>query len=157
VAHQENRTMKTLKRTQFLPISLDEAWEFFSTPKNLNEITPPNMTFTITSELPEKMYEGLMITYRITPILNIPIEWCTEITKIKDHQYFIDEQRKGPYRIWHHEHHFKEVENGIIMTDILYYEIGFSFLGTLAGRLFVDKKIASIFDYRHQILADRFF
>lgn len=148
--------MKLLKRTQFLPISLDQAWDFFSSPNNLNEITPQNMVFTITSELPEKMYEGMMITYKIAPVLNIPIEWCTEITQIKSKEFFIDEQRKGPYRIWHHEHHFNEVPGGVMMTDLVYYDIGWWLFGRLAGALFVNKKVASIFDYRYEVLAARF-
>lgn len=144
--------MKKLKQEQFLPITLDAAWDFFANPENLNEVTPDDMVFEITSELPDKMYEGLMITYRIKPFLNIPIKWCTEITHIKERLFFVDEQRQGPYRIWHHEHHFKEVEGGVLMTDLLYYDIGKSFLGWIAGRLFVHKKVKQIFEYRFKIL-----
>ncbi len=145
-----------LIQEQFLPISMDAAWDFFATPKNLNEVTPADLVFKITSPVPATMYEGLMITYVIYPMLNIPIHWCTEITHVHAKAYFVDEQRKGPYRIWHHEHHFKAVENGVLMTDILHYDIGKSFLGWIAGKLFVHQKVKEIFDYRRKILDDYF-
>lgn len=148
--------MNKIKQEQYLPISLDSAWDFFATPKNLNEVTPDDMVFEITSELPDKMYEGLIITYRIRPMLNIPINWCTEITHIKERSFFIDEQRKGPYKIWHHEHHFKEVVGGVLMTDLLYYDIGKSFFGWVLGRLFVHKRVKEIFDFRYKALEKYF-
>ena len=145
-----------LEQTQFLPISLDTAWNFFATPKNLNEVTPTDMVFEITSNLPDKMYEGLMITYKIRPMLNIPINWCTEITHIKEREFFVDEQRLGPYNIWHHEHHFKEADGGVLMTDLLHYDIGKSIFGWIAGELFVHKKVKEIFSYRYQVLEKYF-
>ena len=148
--------MIKLKQEQFLPISLDEAWRFFATPKNLNEVTPNDIVFEIVSELPDTMYEGLLINYRLKPMLNIPINWCTEITHIKEKEYFVDEQRKGPYRIWHHEHHFKPVTGGILMTDLLHYDIGMSFLGWIAGKLFVHRKVEHIFNYRYKTLESYF-
>ena len=148
--------MKHLTFEQFLPISLDQAWTFFSSPKNLNLITPPEMDFRILDELPEQMYQGMLIRYKIKPMLNIPLDWVTEITVIRDHQFFIDEQRKGPYRIWHHEHHFKAVEGGVLMTDKLYYDIGMGFIGTLAGKLWVDKQVLNIFNFRKTALEDLF-
>ena len=148
--------MIKLKQEQFLSITLDEAWKFFASPKNLNEITPDDMVFEIISDLPETMYAGLLINYRLKPILNIPIDWCTEITHIKEKEYFVDEQRKGPYRIWHHEHQFKTVEGGVLMTDILHYDIGKWFLGIIAGKLFVNKKVKRIFEYRYKILESYF-
>ncbi len=148
--------MHRLKQEQFLPISLDEAWNFFATPKNLNEVTPEDMVFEITSELPDKMYEGLMITYRIKPMLNIALNWCTEITHIKEKEFFVDDQRKGPYAIWHHEHHFKAVEGGVLMTDLLHYDIGKSIFGWMAGKLFVHQKVEHIFEYRYKTL-ERYF
>ncbi len=114
------------------------------------------MVFEITSELPEKMYEGLIITYKIKPMLNISMNWCTEISHIKDKMFFVDEQRKGPYNIWHHEHHFKEVPGGVLMTDLLYYDIGMSLFGWLAGKLFVHKKVKQIFTYRYKTLESYF-
>jgi len=148
--------MYKLKQEQFLPISLEAAWDFFATPKNLNEVTPSDMVFEITSDLPEKIYEGLIITYKIKPMFNISINWCTEISHIKDRVFFVDEQRKGPYSIWHHEHHFQEMEGGVLMTDILYYDIGKSFFGWIAGKLFVHKKIKQIFSYRYKTLETYF-
>ncbi|HKK82192.1 MAG TPA: SRPBCC family protein [Prolixibacteraceae bacterium] len=144
--------MRKLVQRQILPITLDEAWAFFATPKNLNEVTPDDMTFEFTSELPEKMYEGMFISYRIRPFLNIPMNWITEITHIKEKDFFVDEQRVGPYKIWHHEHHFEAVENGVLMTDILHYDIGMSFLGWIAGVLFVHRKVKNIFEFRHKEL-----
>jgi len=148
--------MKKLKQEQFLPISLDEAWKFFATPKNLNEVTPDDMVFEIISELPETMYAGLLINYRLKPMFNIPINWWTEITHIKEKEYFVDEQRKGPYRIWHHEHHFKAVNGGVLMTDILHYDIGKWIVGRIAGKLFVDKKVKGVFEYRNKTLETYF-
>jgi ligand-binding SRPBCC domain-containing protein len=144
--------MKRIVAEQFLPISLEKAWDFFSSPKNLNEITPPEMTFKILNELPEKMYEGMMISYKISPMFNIPLDWVTEITHIKENQFFVDEQRVGPYSIWHHEHHFKAVEGGVHMTDILHYHVGMGPLGWIASKLFVDAKVQGIFDYRFKKL-----
>jgi ligand-binding SRPBCC domain-containing protein len=148
--------MKKLVQEQLLPISLEHAWNFFATPKNLNEVTPDDLVFEITSDVPDKMYEGLMITYKIKPLLNISINWCTEITHIKEQQYFVDEQRKGPYNIWHHEHHFKAVEGGTLMTDILHYDIGKWIFGTIAGKLFVDKQVNFIFEHRYKALEKYF-
>ena len=148
--------MHRLKQEQFLPISLDEAWEFFATPGNLNEVTPGDMVFEITSVLPERMYEGLLITYRIKPMVNIAMGWVTEITHIREKEYFVDEQRRGPYRIWHHEHHFRAVEGGVIMTDLLHYDIGKSIFGWIAGQLFVHKKVKQIFEYRYTTLETLF-
>ena len=148
--------MKRLEQDQFLPITLNEAWDFFATPKNLNEVTPDDLVFEITSKVPDKMYEGLMITYKIKPLLNISINWCTEITHIKDMHFFVDEQRKGPYNIWHHEHHFKAVEGGTLMTDILHYDIGKWIFGWVAGKLFIDKQVEKIFSYRYKALEKYF-
>ena len=148
--------MKILRTEQFLPVSLPEAWAFFATPRNLNAVTPRKLDFRITSGVPDKMYEGLFITYRIKPMLAIPVAWVTEITHIKEQEYFVDEQRKGPYRIWHHEHHFREAEGGVIMTDILYYDIGLWIIGRIAGALFVDRMIREIFRFRRIALDQAF-
>ncbi len=148
--------VKTLKSTQFLPISMEVAWNFFSSPRNLNEITPEDMTFNITSEIPEKMYEGLIIIYKVAPMFNIPLTWVTEITHISENHYFIDEQRKGPYRLWHHEHHFETVEGGVLMTDILHYDVGKGPFGRIASWLLVDKRVKDIFEFREQKLRELF-
>jgi ligand-binding SRPBCC domain-containing protein len=148
--------VKKLVFVQKLPITLDAAWEFFSSPKNLNEITPADMTFKITSDVSALMYEGMFITYKISPFLGIQMDWCTEITHIKDRAFFVDEQRKGPYNIWHHEHHFEAVSGGVKMTDILHYDIGKGPLGPIAGALFVDAKVQGIFNYRFKKLEELF-
>jgi len=135
---------------------LKQAWDFFATPRNLNIVTPKELDFVITSDLPERMYEGLIIKYKIRPMLKLRIEWVTEITHIHAMEYFTDEQRKGPYKIWHHEHHFREAEGGVIMTDILHYDIGKSLFGWIAGKLFVHRKVRQIFDYRERALKDFF-
>ena len=144
--------MRRLSQEQFLPITLEEAWSFFSNPRNLNEITPEDMVFKITSNPPAEMYPGLFITYKIKPILNIEFDWCTEITHVTNRKFFVDEQRKGPYAIWHHEHHFQEVNGGVLMTDILHYDIGKGPFGWIAGKLFVHKRVEEIFTYRTQKL-----
>lgn len=144
--------MNVLIKEQFLPVTIEEAWEFFSSPKNLNEITPKELDFTITSDVPARAYAGLIITYRIKPMLSIPVDWVTEITQVNEPHYFVDNQIKGPYRTWHHEHHFRETDGGVMMKDILYYDIGMSFLGWLAGKLSVHKKVREIFDHREKVL-----
>ena len=143
-------------REQKLPISLEEAWLFFATPKNLNEVTPKELDFKVLSPLPDKMYEGLILQYSITPMINISVNWCTEITHIKEMDYFVDEQRQGPYKMWHHEHHFSRIPEGVLMKDILYYDIGKSIFGDIAGKLFVHKKVKEIFDFRYKALENYF-
>ena len=148
--------MKYLEFEQLLPVGLDEAWTFFSSPSNLNLITPEDLDIKILDNLPESIHQGLLICYKIKPMLNIPLDWVTEITVVKEKEYFIDEQRKGPYRVWHHEHHFKEVSGGVLMTDKLSYDIGMSIIGTIAGKLWVDKQVQKIFAYRRKKLSELF-
>lgn len=144
-------------RTQKIPTNLEEIWVFISSPKNLQKITPPSMGFhIITKHLSEKMYPGMIISYKVAPLFNIKINWVTEITHIKEFEYFVDEQRAGPYKIWHHEHHIKEIEGGILMTDLVTYQPPFGFLGSIANHFLIQKKIASIFDYRGQALINVF-
>jgi len=137
---------------QFLPVWPEESWKFFSNPANLGRITPPSMNFIITSELPEKIYEGLIITYRVSPLFNIPVTWVTEITRMKEPYYFVDEQRAGPFSIWHHEHHFEPQDAGLIMTDKLFYKVPFGLPGRMIDALIVHRQIMAIFDYRKRIL-----
>ncbi len=148
--------MKQLEFEQFLPIPMEEAWPFFSSPGNLNLITPPNLKFEILDHLPDEVYAGLLIHYRIRPMLNIPMKWVTEITAVVKNQFFIDEQIKGPYKTWHHEHHFRAVEGGVLMTDKLTYDIGWGLLGRVAGRLWVDKQVQNIFTFREKKLMELF-
>lgn len=145
-----------LKRSQLLPITLEEAWDFFTNPANLNEITPESMKFKILSDLPKRVYPGLFILYKVSAVAGIPMDWTTEITHVEPMAYFVDEQRTGPYRIWHHEHHFEARPDGVWMTDILHYDIGKSIFGAIAGALFVHAKVREIFDYRYQKLQQIF-
>ncbi len=138
---------------QFLPVSLEEAWAFFSRPENLNAITPEDMSFEILSDIAGKpMYPGMIIQYKITPFGGIKMDWVTEITQIVELEYFIDEQRFGPYALWHHQHHFKAVNGGVEMEDILHYKVPYGVIGTIADRLFVDQKIGQIFAFREKAL-----
>lgn len=147
----------SIKTVQFLPISLETAWDFFSSPANLKEITPNNLGFNIISKYHgDKMYGGQIIEYTVRPILNIPLYWMTEITQVEHLKYFVDEQRFGPYSLWHHQHQFKEVEGGVEMTDIVHYKLPFWFLGDIANSLFVKRQLKSIFDYRFTAVAKRF-
>jgi ligand-binding SRPBCC domain-containing protein len=145
-----------LERTQILPISIEQAWEFFSSPKNLSTITPDYMDFQITNEFPDKMIEGTIITYKVKPLLGIPITWVTEITHINEPFYFVDEQRFGPYRMWHHQHFFKEIDGGVEMKDVVNYVLPFGFFGNLAHSVFVNRQLNGIFDYRYETLEKLF-
>lgn len=139
----------SIKTVQKIPVSLKEAWDFFSNPANLQTITPANMGFKIISEYHgEKMYPGQVIEYKVSPIFNIPLYWMTEITHVEELNYFIDVQRKGPYALWHHQHHFKEIEGGVEMTDIVHYKNPLGFVGGIANSLFVKKQLKNIFKYR---------
>lgn len=144
--------MYQLKQTQIVKTDLQTCWDFFSAPANLQKITPDYMGFDVLTEVPDKMYEGLFISYTVRPLLGIPMNWITEITHVKDQHFFVDEQRKGPYRIWHHEHHFKEVEQGVEMTDIVSYELPFGILGKLVHPILVRKKLEEIFEYRNKVV-----
>lgn len=148
--------MYQFKRTQLVKTDLKTCWDFFSSPKNLKVITPDYMGFDVLVDLPEKMYEGLMIEYTVRPLLGLPMKWITEIKYVHDHKYFVDEQRKGPYKIWHHEHHFKEVEGGVEMTDIVSYELPLGFLGKLVHPFLVKGKLEEIFDYRFKKVDELF-
>jgi ligand-binding SRPBCC domain-containing protein len=148
--------MYQLKRTQFIKSDIQTCWDFFSSPKNLKLITPPYMGFEVKTEVPEKMYEGLMIAYTVRPLLGIPMSWVTEIKTVKEKVFFVDEQRQGPYTIWHHEHHFKQVDGGVEMTDIVSYVIPLGILGKIAHPIIVRKKLEEIFAYRFQKVEELF-
>lgn len=138
-----------LKTTQFIPVTLDVAWAFFSNPANLQSITPARMNFRIISRHHgDTMYPGQIIEYKVSPLGGISMYWMTEITHVRDRTYFVDEQRFGPYSLWHHQHHFKEVPGGVEMTDIVHYKIPLGFIGDWANRLFIRKQLEDIFAYR---------
>lgn len=141
-----------LHRIQYLPIEISEAWRFFSDPRNLAAITPSWLDFHITSEVPEKIYAGLIITYRIRPFWRVPVTWITEITQVRAPHFFVDEQRFGPYRFWHHQHIFRETESGVDMEDIVNYALPCGVLGRAVNGLLVNAKLNEIFDFRRQTL-----
>jgi len=145
-----------LKRTQLVKTDLLTCWEFFSSPANLKLITPDYMGFDVLTDVPAKMYEGLFIAYIVKPVAGIPMQWVTEITHVKDLSFFVDEQRQGPYTIWHHEHHFEETADGVLMTDIVSYVVPFGLLGRIANSLMVRKKIEEIFDFRYEKVEELF-
>ena len=148
--------MRRFEYIQFVPANLDVVWDFFSSPSNLSKITPPEMGFLITSPPQPEMYPGMFITYKVSPALGIKLDWVTEITQVKEKKFFIDEQRRGPYSIWHHEHHFKEVEGGVEMHDILSYHVPFGFIGSIVDLLFVKNKVEEIFSYREKKIEELF-
>lgn len=145
--------MYCLKKEQIIPCSLDEAWAFFSSPRNLRKITPDYMGFEIKSiEADKPAYAGQIISYTVRPLFNIPLKWVTEITQVKEGAHFIDEQRFGPYKLWHHQHFFKEVAEGVKMTDIVHYVVPLGFLGRIANSLFIRKQLEGIFEYRTKVV-----
>lgn len=145
-----------LRTVQNLPISVDQAWDFLSDPKNLKTITPDYMGFNILSGADRKMYAGQIIQYIVTPIAGIPTKWVTEITHVKDKEFFVDEQRFGPYSLWHHKHFIKAIPGGVEMEDIVDYKLPFGVLGQLVHPILVKPKLKEIFDYRYNKLIDLF-
>ena len=143
-------------RKQFVKTDLQKCWDFFSSPANLKRITPSYMGFDVKTEVPTHMYEGLIIAYTVKPLLGIPVEWVTEITHVKDKSFFVDEQRKGPYTMWHHEHHFKEVDGGVEMTDIVSYILPMGVIGKMIHPFLVKPKLEEIFAYRFKIVDEVF-
>jgi ligand-binding SRPBCC domain-containing protein len=141
-----------LEASQYLNISMEEAWQFFSSPGNLSLITPSRMGFRITSGTPAVMYSGQIITYRVSPFWGFTTNWVTEITHVSPNRLFVDEQRIGPYRLWHHEHHFEKQDKGILMTDRVYYRLPFGFLGQIVHALFVRRQLENIFLFRKAYL-----
>jgi ligand-binding SRPBCC domain-containing protein len=147
-----------LHRTQFLPITLQDAWQFFSNPKNLAQITPADLLFKILyiSREGSTLYPGQLIRYKIKILPGIFTYWVTEIKHVEEPSFFVDEQRYGPYSLWHHQHHFKEVAGGVEMTDEVNYAIPFGIIGRLAHWIFVGRKVNAIFDYRSSVLEKLF-
>lgn len=137
--------------------SLEQVWDFISSPKNLKEITPDYMGFEITTPgLPDKIYPGLMISYKVRPFLGIKMNWLTEITQVSEPYFFVDEQRSGPYSLWHHEHRLKSTEKGVLMSDLVTYRLPAGPLGTLAHGIFIKQQLKGIFQYREGALEKRF-
>lgn len=148
--------LHSLKFRQLLAVPVADAWRFFSDPRNLARITPSWMGFEVTSELPERVYAGLLISYRIRPVLGLPVNWVTEITHLREPFYFVDEQRFGPYRFWHHEHTFRERDGGVEMEDTVHYGLRFGLAAEPVNSLFVRPRLRQIFDYRREVIARLF-
>lgn len=141
----------SLQTVQRIPVGIEKAWDFFSNPANLQTITPSSLGFKIISKYHgNRMYPGQIIEYKVSPVLGIPLYWMTEITHVEDQKFFVDEQRIGPYSLWHHQHHFKAIPGGVEMTDIVHYKIPFWVLGDIAHALFVKNQLKQIFNYRFQ-------
>jgi ligand-binding SRPBCC domain-containing protein len=141
---------------QRLPIERPEAWAFFSDPRNLAAITPPEMGFEITSELPERIDPGLIVTYRVRPVAGVPVTWVTEITAVVEGELFVDNQRVGPYSFWHHQHHFRDVAGGTEARDIVHYALPLGPIGALIDRALVGRRLRTIFEFRRGVLEQRF-
>jgi len=146
-----------LKAVQKIPGSINEIWNFFAQPGNLAKITPAGMDFRIISEWNEgDLYPGQIIEYTVRPLLGISVYWMTEITQVRHESFFIDEQRKGPYALWHHQHHFETIEGGVKMTDLVHYNNPLGFLGEIANVILVKKKLKDLFEYRVGKIEEQF-
>ncbi len=145
------------QKEQLVDTSVDVLWDFITSPHNLKRITPPNMGFDIlTEDLPSKIYAGLIISYIVRPMFGIKTNWVTEITHVEDNKYFVDEQRIGPYAMWHHQHHIAPLGDKTVMKDIISYQPPFGILGNLINRLFIRKKLQQIFYYRAKVISKFF-
>ncbi len=146
-----------LHKTQKIPAPVEKVWDFISSPANLKKITPAYMGFNIISKnLPEKMYPGMIISYKVSPVLGITTTWVTEITQVKELEYFVDEQRVGPYSMWHHEHRIEAIPGGVLMTDIVSYKPPFGVFGSIANEIMIKRKLKEIFDFRTKAVEEIF-
>lgn len=149
--------MHVFKDKLFLPVALDIAWQYFSDPRRLAEITPEGMDFKIISEIPDcEIYQGQKIQYSVKPMLGIPMKWETLIAGIDKPYSFTDMQLKGPYELWEHKHTFEKKDDGVLMTDIVHYKLPWGVVGNIAEKLFVRKRIEFIFKHRKKILKEIF-
>jgi ligand-binding SRPBCC domain-containing protein len=146
-----------LEKKQKIPGTIEKVWDFISSPHNLKKISPSYMGFEITSNnLPEKMYPGMIISYKVSPLLGIKLTWVTEITHVKEKEFFVDEQRVGPYSMWHHQHKIEPIENGVLMSDIVTYKPPFGILGQVSNQLFIKSQLERIFNFRETALENIF-
>jgi ligand-binding SRPBCC domain-containing protein len=149
--------VQTLSFQQQVPASGDTVWAFFSDPHNLAVITPAYMNFRVLNEEPlGEIYPGMLIRYKVSPLMKVPMFWMTEITAVRRYRLFVDVQRRGPYKLWHHQHLFEENDHGVLMTDLVNYELPLGPLGNLAHSLIVRKQLREIFDYRRQKVEEIF-
>jgi ligand-binding SRPBCC domain-containing protein len=143
--------VQIIHRVQLIPATLDKVWPFFSDPANLPRITPPHMQFVVLSpSRGDRIYAGQLIEYKLRPLPWLRTRWLTEITQVEEGHYFVDEQRQGPYSLWHHQHHFREIQGGVEMTDLVHYTIPLGPLGDLANAFFVRRRLEEVFRYRRQ-------
>ena len=139
----------TFENKQFIKNDLQTVWKYFNDPKHINALTPPEMKFrTLTKNLPKQIHTDLIISYWVSPLFGIPMKWKTKIVSVENHKSFIDIQIQGPYKKWHHLHTFEEVENGVLMTDFITYQLPFGCVGNFAHRILVEKKIQELFNFR---------
>jgi ligand-binding SRPBCC domain-containing protein len=138
----------TIERSQVICASLNDVWQFFSDPHNLARLTPPELNLVVPADTPHEVHPGMIITYRIHVIAGIPASWVTEITQVIDRRMFVDEQRFGPYCFWHHQHHFRETNEGIEVRDLVHYSLPFGPLGKLVHAMVIKARLEEIFDFR---------
>lgn len=148
--------LNIIRSEQILECSRPEAWRFISDPKNLATITPDYMGFKLLNGPDDSTYQGQIIEYSLKPLLSLPMHWVTEITHVKEGEYFVDEQRFGPYAFWHHQHHLSDAEGGVLMRDIVHYKPPFGLLGKLANHLIIKRQLTGIFSYRKHKLDELF-
>lgn len=141
---------------QTIPATLERVWDFFSSPANLKVITPPYMGFDILTPVPDRMEPGTIIAYTVRPLWGIPMLWVTEITHVEPLRFFVDEQRFGPYRFWHHRHTFTPVDGGVRMTDLVYYALPVPVIDRIINRLLVRPRIEEIFAFRRRKIIELF-
>jgi len=148
--------LATLHAEQFIPAPIEQVWPFFATPRNLPLLTPPAVKLRIVSEIPEKMYAGQLIQYRLSLVPGLWLDWLTEIRQVREQEYFADDQRVGPYKLWFHEHLFKAVPGGVTMIDHVTYGLGFGPLGRLIHWIWVRRKLEAIFEFRRRAIESIF-
>jgi ligand-binding SRPBCC domain-containing protein len=146
----------SLSQEQTIPISTEEAWRFFSSPRNLEAMTPPEMGFKIVSLPSETLYEGEIIQYSVKAFPGIWIPWVSEIKSLKKGESFVDDQISGPFKFWHHRHSFEETECGTLVQDLIHYSVGFGIFGELARALVVKNQLARMFEHRREVLEEKF-
>jgi ligand-binding SRPBCC domain-containing protein len=147
----------TLYAKQIVDKQIDFLWDFFSKPSNLNKLTPEDVEFKIISGKSDDFYEGKIISYKIKPFKLVTLNWITEISKVKEESYFIDKQISGPYKMWHHEHHFKSNNDGTTeIIDKVKYKIPFYILGRISHKIFIKRKLIKIFNFRQKKINELF-
>lgn len=153
---QMSKVYSLLSR-QNIPRPIEEVWQFFSDANNLKQMTPPHLNLTVTNEVyGGAVYAGQVMTYKVKPLLGIPLAWMTEITHVEPLKYFVDEQRKGPYKLWHHQHHFKAIDGGVEMMDLVHYRLPFGIIGNITNSVLVKRELRKIFTYRYQKIIELF-